>query len=283
MNNILGALFKTDAIKICDPDKPFWYTSGTIGPYYINTHFLWGSSEKASKLLDLIDEKKEDVLNFSNMLFELAYENYINDPVYKEVSDELVKFITTNVQVSEFDYISGGERRDWFFSFIAAKLLNKPHLTLYKDMRAFLVFQDGSVKEVKDIREKRVLHIADLITEASSYERAWLPAINKLNARMTHSFVIVDRNQGGSNFFCANDISYHSMVKIDKDTFNRALEMGLINGTMHKMITAFISDPKGSMRDFLIKNPSFIEKTIKEGGSNAKRAVLLRENNIYNL
>jgi len=42
-------------------------------------------------------------------------------------------FIKNNIDVNEVDYISGGERRDWFFSPIIAKLLNKPHITIYKD------------------------------------------------------------------------------------------------------------------------------------------------------
>ena len=34
----------------------------------------------------------------------------------------------------EFDYISGGERRDFFFSILPAYFLKKPHLTIFKDM-----------------------------------------------------------------------------------------------------------------------------------------------------
>jgi len=55
-------LFDTNAIRVCPKDKPFWYTSGTIGPYYINTHFLYGSEEKANKLLEFIDKEKENIL-----------------------------------------------------------------------------------------------------------------------------------------------------------------------------------------------------------------------------
>ena len=39
MSNIISYLFKTNAIKFCEENKPFWYTSGKIGPYFINTHF----------------------------------------------------------------------------------------------------------------------------------------------------------------------------------------------------------------------------------------------------
>ncbi len=36
---LIEGLFETDAIKVCPAGKPFWYTSGKIGPYYVNTHF----------------------------------------------------------------------------------------------------------------------------------------------------------------------------------------------------------------------------------------------------
>jgi len=84
--------------------------------------------------------------------------------------------LKNNIDVNEVDYISGGERRDWFFSPIIAKLLNKPHITIYKDLTT-VVSSDGKTEELKELNGESVLHIADLITEASSYERAWIPAI----------------------------------------------------------------------------------------------------------
>ncbi|GAE87725.1 hypothetical protein JCM21531_1120 [Acetivibrio straminisolvens JCM 21531] len=72
MNNekLLKWLFETNAIRVCPQDKPFWYTSGTIGPYYINTHFLYGSEEKANKLLAFIDREKENVLKCPERILE---------------------------------------------------------------------------------------------------------------------------------------------------------------------------------------------------------------------
>ena len=42
--------------------------------------------------------------------------------------------IKENINTEEIDYISGGERRDWYFSNIIAYLLKKPHVTIYKDL-----------------------------------------------------------------------------------------------------------------------------------------------------
>ena len=60
MSNLVSYLFETNALRICPDNKPFWYTSGKIGPYYINTHFLYGSEQDAVDLLKFIDSEKEN-------------------------------------------------------------------------------------------------------------------------------------------------------------------------------------------------------------------------------
>ena len=60
MSNLVSYLFETNALRICPDNKPFWYTSGKIGPYYINTHFLYGSEQNAVDLLSFIDSEKSD-------------------------------------------------------------------------------------------------------------------------------------------------------------------------------------------------------------------------------
>ena len=60
MSDIMSYLFKTNAIKFCEENKPFWYTSGKIGPYFINTHFVYGSEKEASDLLKSIIQKYKD-------------------------------------------------------------------------------------------------------------------------------------------------------------------------------------------------------------------------------
>ena len=55
MSEVTSYLFETNALKICPENKPFWYTSGKIGPYFINTHFIYGSEEAANELLKFID------------------------------------------------------------------------------------------------------------------------------------------------------------------------------------------------------------------------------------
>ncbi|NTV90616.1 MAG: orotate phosphoribosyltransferase, partial [Clostridiales bacterium] len=117
-DKLLNWLFQTDAVRVCPENRPFWYTSGTIGPYYINTHFLYGSEAKAEELLKAIDVYKENKLDCPSKVLWKVRQNYEEDEVFRGLIDSMVSFIKRNMDVSEIDYISGGERRDWFFSSI---------------------------------------------------------------------------------------------------------------------------------------------------------------------
>ncbi|NSW89961.1 MAG: orotate phosphoribosyltransferase [Firmicutes bacterium] len=275
-------LFETGALKVSQADKPFWYTSGTIGPYYINTHFLYGNEEKANKLLEFINDSKDDIYAFPMELMKQLWENYCSDRIYKSLIDQMCMFIKENIDTNTIDYISGGERRDWFFSFLTAKLLDKPHLTIYKDLTIY-EFYKNEVNLPDNLNSKNVLHIADLVTEGSSYERAWIPAIRDINGQIRWSAVVVDRRQGGKELLARYGINLYPMLEVGKETFRKALDIGLINVDQYNVINEFIDDPKGSMRNFLITHPEFIKNALNAGGKEAERAKLCIKNNIYGI
>lgn len=200
MSNLISYLFKTNAFKVCPNNKPFWYTSGKIGPYFINTHFLYGSEEDSIELLNFIDIEKENKLEVPKKILDKCLKQYETNNIYKEVIDEMLSFIKTHLNVNEIDYVSGGERRDWFFSNIIAYLLKKPLITIFKDLSCSISSADFTeTTPSKDLSGKKVLHIADLVTEASSYVRAWIPGVQSLGAEIIWSVVVVDRMQGGND------------------------------------------------------------------------------------
>jgi len=279
---LLSGLFSTKAIRVCPEDKPFWYTSGTIGPYYINTHFLYGSEEKANELLKVIDDIKENILECPSKVFELTRKNYDEVAIFKNVIDDMCTLIKQNIDLNEVDCISGGERRDWFFSLLISEMLNMPHITIYKDLTT-VISENGHTRMLDDLKGKKVLHIADLITEASSYERAWIPAVKKLGGEIRWSVVVVDRNQGGKELLAANGIRSFAMIYTNSELFNRAAEMGLINKRQLEMLLDFIKNPRESMRNFLKKNPTFIEDALNSDEKTKERAKLCIEKNFYGL
>lgn len=251
MSDLMSYLFETNAIRFCEENKPFWYTSGKIGPYFINTHFVYGNEKDAVELLSFIDDSLSDKLTLPKKVFEKVLEQYNTNEIYKNVIDTMKKYIEENIDITEVDYISGGERRDWFFSNIIAYLLNKPHITIYKDLST--VVSDSKFENtapVTSLDNKKVLHVADLITVASSYIRAWIPAIKNLNANICWSCVVVDRMQGGKDKIEAEGIKSLSLVQVDSNLFQKAKELGIINEAQVEMLNGFFKNPDETMRNF---------------------------------
>lgn len=284
MSDIISYLFETNAIKFCEENKPFWYTSGKIGPYFINTHFIYGNETDAKELLSFIDEQLSDKMALPKNVFEKVLAQYNSNKIYKDVIDTMIATIKENINVDEIDYISGGERRDWFFSNIIAYLLDKPHISIYKDLSA--VVSDSKFEETTTLDKidgKKVLHIADLVTVASSYIRAWIPAIENFGAKMCWSCVVVDRMQGGTEKIKEKGILPLSLVQVDKSLFAKALEMNIINEAQQEMLNGFFENPDETMKQFLIKHPEFIENSLNSDEKTAKRAKLLIDNNLYGI
>ena len=284
MSNLVSYLFETNALRICPDNKPFWYTSGKIGPYYINTHFLYGSGQDAANLLKFIDNEKGNKETLPKKVFEKTLNHYNENEIYKNVIDEMISFVKENINVDEIDYISGGERRDWFFSNIVANKLSKPHITIYKDLS--MIITDSSFEKELDkleVKNAKVLHIADLITEASSYIRAWIPAIKSLESEIVWSTVVVDRMQGGKERLENENIKSLSMINIDTSLFEKALNMNIINEIQFEMLKNFYENPDETMRNFIIEHPEFLENALASDEKTASRAKLCIDSNLYNL
>lgn len=281
-SELISWLFKTNAVKVCPENKPFWYTSSKIGPYYINTHFLYGCEEKANSLLKVIDVCKEDKMNCSEIILELSQKNFETDEIYRGLITSMCEYIKVNFDLDKIDYISGGERRDWFFSLIIADMLKMPHITLFKDLKAVL-FKEGVSTEIADIKNANVLHIADIITEASSYIRAWIPAIRALNGNLKYSLVVVDRLQGGAEKLNSAGVESHALMNVDKGLFDGALAEGYITTLQHSMLMDYLEKPTETMREFLLKHPEFMENSLKADEKTAERARICIEQDIYGL
>ena len=285
-NDIKNLLFETNAFRVCEEGKPFWYTSGKIGPYFINTHFLYGSEEDANRLLNFIDDELvgSDLKDIPPHIFEKVLNQYNTNSIYKTVVDACVADIRRCLNIDEIDYISGGERRDWYFSLIISYLLKKPHLTIFKNLT---VVESNCTFEGNDIITfldgKKVLHIADLLNQSSSYVRAWIPAITNLGSTIKWSYVVVDRMQGGDKVLVENNITSAALFQINNSLFVTAYDLGKINDEQLNMLTDFTADPDGSMRQFLIDNPDFIDESLASDEKTAKRAQLCLDNNLYNL
>ena len=280
--DLVAALLQTQALRIAPPGEMFWYTSGTIGPYYINTHYLYGNPKKAEDLLKFIDGEKENRSRFPQLLAAQTRNNYATDKVYRHVVDSLVGNIQDKTG-GNFDYISGGERRDWFFSPTVAELLNKPHLLIYKDLSAILCSEDG-VAKIDDLEEKKTVHIADLVTEASSYFRSWMPAIQDRGGRIAYSLNVVDRAQGGVEALQAAGLDTTALLRVDGQLFDELVRSGIIGQTQRKMLADYYNQPDSAMKTFLQEQPDFLQRALASADERTvARARILVDENPYGL
>ncbi len=285
MSDIMSYLFETKAVKFCEENKPFFLTSGTISPYFVNTHFLYGSEKEATEFLSYIDTLLANRINLPKKVFDKVLAQYEKNEIFKYTIDMMIKAITENVNIDEIDYISGGERRDWYFSNMIAYLLKKPHLTLFKDMEAFVSPYDfSSTEKITDIQGKTVLNASDLVNAASNYVRSWIPAIKNLNGKLLWTCYVVDRKQGGTEVLEKEGIKTIPLALIDDTLFEKAFELGIINQGQLEMLKGFYKDPYETMRNFLINHPEFIENALNASDERTqKRVKILTEDNLYNL
>ena len=278
MNNlILEALFATNAIRVSNPEHPFWYTSGTIGPFYINTHFLYKDEMEAARLLLLIEEEaKSDRIAFPEFILSDLLNEYKTSETYRLVIDMIVEA----AKKLDFDFISGGERRDFFFSMLPAYFLKKPHLSIFKDLQA--VYTTDDFKKTVPVYEtqlagKKALHIADLVTEASSYTRAWIPVVREFGSEMEDTIAVVNRKQGGDEILAAEGVRLHSFADIDITLFESAEKSGAITAEQLKAVQDFMANPKDFMSDFFRTHPDYIKDQLALGGKAKERAEMAIE------
>ncbi len=278
--DVLGALLETCALRIAPASEVFWYTSGTVGPYYVNTQNLYGSPRKAAEMLDFIESGRGDKVRFPGQLLRRIRTNYAADPIYRSVIDALVQ--EAGQKAADVDYVSGGERRDWFFSLAVADLVGKPHLTIYKDL-SMVVLEGTRSGPAGNLAGRSTLHIADLVTEASSYFRAWIPAVRGFGGRIAYSLNVVDRGQGGSEALCREGVQTSALLRLDEHLFDSLLRAGHIDSRQRRGLGAYFRDPYGSMKKFLEEHPDFLRHALKAAEPITGRARILVEKNPYHL
>ena len=257
-------LFERRALELSPADSPFWYTSGTFGPYYINTHYLMGGEEVAKEALVLLDDPSPDNLV---AFYRIVKDHLQNDEAYAELMSSLAE------DYHDYAVISGGARRDFFFSFAIAEILAKPHLALLKEGRSFLL-QDESCAEIPadQILEGPVLHVADLLTAGSSYIRAWIPMLKKHGLDLKETLIMVNRDQEGTEILRQAGVQVHAPLTLDGAFFKQAQEEGYLSDHQLSRILEFWRDPELYMHSFIKDHPDFIDQALSSDAKTKERA-----------
>lgn len=252
---LLERLIRTEAIQVrtSASDAPFWYTSGRPGPFYINVEKIAGQHAVAQILEKingiLISEDSASVK--AKQVWDLISARLEADQDYQEAMSLVVDFYRDgNTPLPAF--ISGGERRDWFFSIPFSQLLKAPHLFLLKNGGYWLLDAYGKpLEQSVSLTGQPVLHVADIINTASSYLRYWLPSLQSLRADFKETLTVAVRSHDGVQALESQGVRVRTPLLMDLSVFSNAKEMNLINSFSYQDIKLYLESPKEWVRVLL--------------------------------
>jgi len=246
--DLISCLFETNALKVSKYDKPFIYKNNDMGPYIYKMHHLFGSENAANKLLAYINDNKNDKQIFTIDLLKIIKEKYSTDSIYNYVINHIKENILRLVDISKIDFISGGERRDWFFSLMIANLLGKQHLTIYKDLD-IMKFDFVGVQKVLNLHNASIMHITDNLVKGDTYKKFWLPATKKISGKIKWGFTVANRMHAGDSVLKENGIDSYSLIKIEQHFFDEVMKLGFIDKNQYNMLIEFIENEEKSKKN----------------------------------
>ena len=167
----------------------FPYTSGQIGPYYVQSAVILNNGA-----------------DYSGACKDMATAiNY-----YKK-----------------YDIVSGGETRDWIFSFPVAVELELPHAMIYKD---------GKILGA-DLKDKKVIHVADLNNEGSSPRDLWIPTIKGAGGKIEDIFFYVDRMEDGAEVMKGLGLNSYALVPLDQFAWDYLQQKNIVTPEVYKSLS----------------------------------------------
>lgn len=148
-----------------------------------------------------------------------------------------------------FDAVSGGETRDWDFSNPVAVNLQMPHIKIYKNGKVLGAGIPG----------KRILHVADLNNEGSSFRDYWKPIIEKNNGRVIGMLSFVDRMEDGLAVLEELKVPCLSVIPLDKSAWEQARHEGYIPESVFKTIIDRMQNRHAWAERVLLSNPDYFK------------------------
>lgn len=232
----------------------FWYAANEPGPFYVNAHRLCGGID-ADQVLESLGEISHSAQSIESKawgIYEILNSLYDSSTDYQACIRLLVERVTAVVQAFGSQLISGGERKDWFFSTQVARTLRLPHVFLFK--KAGDITYDPSSQSYPHTRGKKVLHVADMIHNATSYFDNWQPRLRAIGAHFDATVSVVARGTLGLQRLNDAGLTASACLTIDIDTIRYAFAHSLLGAFALNEITEYMSDKdqwlRAIFRDF---------------------------------
>ncbi|GEM_PF-1009667 len=180
----------------------FPYTSGEIGPYYVQSAAIMHDGE-----------------------------------AYSMACHDLANMIKAYVGEEFKGMISGGESRDWCFSGPVAQILQRPHVMIYKTDETGQCKVVGA-----SIKGQTVVHVADLNNEGTSPKDMWVPTIRSAGGKIEHIFFYVDRRESGVKVMEELGLQSHAVIPLDGAAWQYLQELNIVSPEIYEHLCKRMED-----------------------------------------
>jgi orotate phosphoribosyltransferase len=162
----------------------------------------------------------------------------ISSVVFADLFAAATRLLCTSRQVS-YDILAGGETAGIPLAAFLSRSFGMPMVYVRKEAK-----EHGIASKVDggDVRNKTVLLIEDLITDAGS-KIVFADAIRKAGGTITDAVVIFDRLQGGEEAMREHGISLHSLTNMDV-ALTEAENIGLISSHQLGLVREYLESPR---------------------------------------
>ena len=215
-NRNLNNLIALGGLKF---DEVFYpYTSGKIGPYFLE-----------------------------------SLEITSNGDAYRQARDDMCRYIAEFLGFNSFEFISGGETKDWDFSNAVASELGYGHIKLYKNREP---------KGAK-FRGETVLHIADINNKGSSVRDYWVPQIRDGGGIIDDILFFVDRMEEGVEEMEKLTINRHALIELNRDVWQFLFDNSVIKKENYNALNMYQENREKWGIDTLRRNPQKLKDILE--------------------
>jgi hypothetical protein len=227
---------------------PTILAGGELGNYFVKTERIVEDGNEFERYGD------DAGAMYRHVLVMMERNTKFKDLIYI-LADEAHKLLGRRENVA----VSGGQRRDWLFSAGVAKALEVPAISLYEQEDGkpdrIEVHVNGGRQEYISIKGFHVVHVADLLTEGSSFYKAdpvkvkdcregWIPMLRNAGATIDDALVVVTRLQKGEERLEKLGVTAHSFVAVDEEFLQH-------HSSNPDQAIAYFKDPSGWSRRYL--------------------------------
>lgn len=269
-------LISTETVSLWNSDEGpvYWYAANVPGPFYVNTERLIGR-EAAGKLLGTLSSIVQMAASMSEkaaLLRDAVLAEYLSNSDYQRVVANL-RAVIAEQEISGKFVISGGERRDWFFSVPLAYEARVPHVFLFKDGG---IYVDTPIVDVNS-KVTEVIHVADLIHNAASYTDLWIPSLRNHGISIKSTVAFISRGTAGLEILERQGISARVVATIQENFFDRLCSQGLIGEEKLSELQLYYASQTEWARKYIVSNPEVLQASQLDQKSRARLQAFLRD------